>query len=273
MERQAHEKDVQCCVWSPVGDRIASCGAEGVKLWDAGTGQLLAALDETDHSTTRSSSLCFSPDSQRLAFQDASGVSFFDLAESRLVAHVGIIWGSGHEMAWSPDGLALLVGNEDQSVVAFDPLTHRAFGRLSGHRGVDLASTHYASRYAESAEVSCAFISDHRVAVTAYVDGTLKVWDIRAGKQITQAVTDAAFRCLATSGNRICAGDDQGYLHWFSLENIESGLAPDSPPIELIRPDWCVRCGDDQTDRRIRIKLDDGRELIECHRCGFAREP
>lgn len=266
---QAHERDVQCCVWAPVGDRIASCGADGVKLWDAGTGQFLAVLEETEHSTRRSSSLCFSPDGRRLAFQDASGVSFFDLNESRLVARVGVVWGCGHEMAWSPDGLALLIGDEDQSVVVLDPVPPRAFARLSGHRGVELWSTNYSGRYGVSAEVSCAFINDHRVAVTAYVDGTLKVWDVRAGEQITQAVTDAAFRCLAASGRRICAGDDQGYLHWFSLENIESGLAPDSPPIELIWPEWCARCGDDRTERRIKITLDDGRELLECQRCGF----
>ena len=117
----------------------------------------------------------------------------------------------------------------------------RGFGRLSGLRGVELASTNYSGRYASRAEVLCAFIKDHRVAVTAYMDGALKAWDIRAGKQITQVVTDAAFRCIAASGARLCLGDDQGHLHWFSLENIENGLTADSPPLELIWPDWCPR--------------------------------
>ena len=266
---QAHERAVQCCVWSPLADRIASSGAEGVRLWNARTGQLVKGLAEREPSSEAPISLCFSPDGHRLAVQTPSQVRLFDLDESGASASIGLIFGSGYEMSWSPDGLVLLSGDFDHSVVAFDPSTPRGFGRLAGHRGVELASTTYSGRYAARAEVLCAFINDHRVAVTAYVDGTLKVWDVRAGKQITQAVTDAAFRCLAASGNRIGLGDDQGYLHWFSLENIERGLAPGSPPIQLIVPDWCARCGDDRTEGRIRIKLDDGRELLECQRCGF----
>jgi formylmethanofuran dehydrogenase subunit E len=58
-------------------------------------------------------------------------------------------------------------------------------------------------------------------------------------------------------------------LHWFSLENIETGLAAGAL-VELVQPELCSRCREDFMEQR--IKLDDGRELIACRHCGWSRE-
>jgi WD40 repeat protein len=159
---QAHEKEVRCCVWSSAGDRIASCGTEGVKTWNAQTAELLTVFENTEGAST----ICFSPDGRLLAVHSPSSIRFIDVEASQSIGRTGVVFDSGHEMVWSPDGLSLVIGDHDQSVVVLDPSTRIPLRRLSGHRGIELASSEYSGRYGARAEVLCGFVEDHRVAVT-----------------------------------------------------------------------------------------------------------
>ncbi len=225
---QAYEKEARFCAWSPAGDRIASCGSEGIKIWNAQTGELLAVITESEQATR----ISFSPDGRRLAADSPSSALIFHLDTFQLTASIPVTSSmlraaTRHEIAWSSDGAALIFGASDRTAAVIDPSSPGAMVTLSGHREVDFASAYFGP-YGQSAELICALIDGHRFAVTAYVDGLVKVWDIREERLIAQCATDAAFCCLSVSGHSLCLGDDQGYLHWFSLENLWMEELPDA---------------------------------------------
>ncbi|MEK6324292.1 MAG: hypothetical protein AABN33_21850 [Acidobacteriota bacterium] len=235
---QADPKKVWHCAWSPAGYQIASCGTEGAKIWDVVTGNLMGTLEGTE----KSARIVFSPDSRRLAAHSSSSVLIFDVETCGQVSSIAAL-GSTHlegstrsEIAWSSDGLALLVGDCDLTVVVIDPSAPQALGRLAGHKGVKFASTYF-GQFGQDAEVLCAFTSKRRFAVTAHIDGLIRVWDVFEEKLLARFATDSAFRCMAASGERLSLGDDQGYLHWFSIENLPHEAEAPTP-----RSDVCDQC-------------------------------
>ena len=60
---------------------------------------------------------------------------------------------------------------------------------------------------------------DGRLAVSASLDRTLKVWDLETGAVVVTFTCDAAAHCCALASNRrIVAGDRLGRVHFLSLE-------------------------------------------------------
>jgi WD40 repeat protein len=264
-EVQDDEKQTRDCAWSPVADRIASCGTAGVRIRDARTGHLSYLLEGTEEATR----LGFSPDGRLLATHSRSSVLVFDAETGSRLSEIDAVnralyWGEArNELSWSADSSLLLAGDRDLTVVVIEPLALRAIGRLAGHKGFHGGSAYF-GRFGQSAEVLCAFTDRRRFAVTACVDGLVKVWDVDEGKLLAQFATDAAFWCLAARGERLCLGDDQGYLHWFTLENL-----PDDDASPLLRPDTCDQCGD--LMERQESSADDP-VWWQCRRCRRVRQ-
>ena len=65
---------------------------------------------------------------------------------------------------------------------------------------------------------------DGKREVSASTDGTLAVWDNRAGELIASFVADSAvYECaVAFDGLTVVAGDVQGWVHFLRLENVSS---------------------------------------------------
>jgi WD40 repeat protein len=61
--------------------------------------------------------------------------------------------------------------------------------------------------------------ADGKWAVSAFLDNTLKVWDLASGLPIATFHCDSFAECCAFSGNKaIVAGDAGGKLYFLSLE-------------------------------------------------------
>lgn len=255
---QADGKKVFSCQWSPSADRLLTCGTEGVLIWDARTGERLGELEGAGEPRRAA----FSPDGKRIAMWPGT---IFD-CESRAVildmkAVRSYIW---NEVSWDPGGDLLLLGDRDLTVAMINAKESRAIGRLAGHKRVKSGSAYF-GQFGEAAEVLCSFLDDCFFSVTAYVDGSVRIWEVSQESLLTQFATDSAFWCLAAQDRKLCLGDDQGHLHFFSIENLPARSGPAAPT----RSDTCAQCGD------VMQRVDSwvfGSKARECPRCGRHEE-
>ncbi len=113
----SHAYDVHGVAWSPGGGRLASASREGVKVWDAGSGDLLATLGYGINWHYYEAA--WSPGGAYLA---AAGhqvdgtwgsLEVYDAASGELLL---LLRGSSYtfaHVAWSPDGRALVASSND----------------------------------------------------------------------------------------------------------------------------------------------------------------
>jgi WD40 repeat protein len=249
---QSDEKHVFDCQWSPRGSLVATCGTKGVVIWEAANGNRLGALEGADEPQR----VGFSPDGNRIAMWP--GAIYDVRTRARILELNAVRSYTWNEVAWSPKGDLLLLGDRDLTVAIIDVDESRAIGRLAGHKGLRSGSSYY-GQFAEAAEVLCGFLGEGRFSVTAYVDGLVRVWDLCNQELITQVATDSAFLCIAVRDQSLCLGDDQGHLHWFSVENLKRDCAV----VPSSRADACPQCG----DRMERVDHMPGAETRRCTRC------
>lgn len=248
----ADEKHVFNCQWSPRGSRLATCGTRGVVIWDAANGNRLGGLEGADEPRR----VGFSPDGNRIAMWPGA---IYDVETGALILELQAVRSyTWNEVAWSPKGDLVLLGDRDLTVAIINVDESRAIGRLAGHKELRSGSSYY-GQFAEAAEVLCAFLGEGRFSVTAYVDGLVRVWDICNQELIAQVATDSAFLCIAVRDQSLCLGDDQGHLHWFSVENLERDRAVD--PSSLAHA--CPQCG----SRMERVDHIPGAVTRKCTRC------
>ena len=249
---QADEKEVFSCQWSPSADRLVTCGTKGVSIWDARTGEPLGELEGAGEPRRAG----FSPDGNRIAMWPGA---IYDVESRALILELkavrSYIW---NEVSWVPGGELFLLGDRDLTVAIINAKESRAVGRLDGHRGSESGSAYF-GQFGQSAEVLCSFLDDCFFAVTAFVDGSLRIWDVSEETLLTRIATDSAFWCLAVHDRKLCLGDDQGHLHFFSIENLPARSTP-APT----RSDICAQCGDLMQEVNAWVF---GAKARECPRC------
>jgi hypothetical protein len=153
--------------YSPDGRRLASGGEDGtVKVWDAGTGEILLNLKE---HTWWICGVAFSPDGRHLASASRDQtVKIWDAVTGQNLFTL-----TGHTMrvcavAYSPDGRRLASACEDGARM-WDPATGRHLFTLRGHTG---------------GIFGVAFSPDNRRLATAGEDRTVKIWDADTGQEL-----------------------------------------------------------------------------------------
>ena len=102
--------------FSPDGTKLASASMDGVRLWDVGTGQLLAAL--TGVADSPGFSVAFSADGTKLAsgsWDDTVGL--WDVLTRKHIATFRGHTGNVRAVAFSPDGTNLASGSLDGTVL------------------------------------------------------------------------------------------------------------------------------------------------------------
>jgi WD40 repeat protein len=180
-EVTAHTGGVAGVGFSPDGERVVTCGGDGmVKLWTApatGTPAVQTKFDPPFKPASGSpvlpvTSVGFSPDGRQVVAGGAEGVvRVWDAvsgAEVRgLRGHAG--WVTA--VAFAPDGKGVASVGVDKTARVFD--LPRADAAPTGHRGA----------------VQCVAVSrDGKLAATGGADRTVIVWDLTTGREVATLV-------------------------------------------------------------------------------------
>src|SRR6266851_4670662 len=147
------------------GRLLASGGVDGtVRLWEAGSGQLLAAL----HGHTGATRVvAFSRDGRLLASGGDDGtVQLYDAGTGRPVASLRGHTGGIRGVALSADGHLLASGGDDSLVRLWEASTGRPLAALQGHTGI---------------VYGVALSADGRLLASGGADGTVRLWDAGSG--------------------------------------------------------------------------------------------
>ena len=174
--------------WSPDGRRIVTGSAgDGVRVWDAVTGESLLSLEGDDWVR----SVAWSPDASRIVTGSAvDGVWVWDAVtgeELLSLEHGHKVW----SVAWSPDGSRIAAGFDGDGVWVWDAVTGEELLTLEQGSQID----------------SVAWSPDGRRIVTGSDDG-VRVWDAVTGEELFSLEQGSQVGSVAWSpdGSRIAAG-------------------------------------------------------------------
>ena len=161
-----HSLGVATAVFSPDGKRIVTSSLDySVKIWEAGTGLLLANL--TGHSDTVVTA-SFSPDGKLILSSGEDGTAkLWDANSTALIADIKADEGKIRYASFSPDGKKFLTAAENGSLKLWDVATGNLLVDFIGHSKMILEAW---------------FSSNGKKIVTASVDSTAKIWDAQTGK-------------------------------------------------------------------------------------------
>ncbi len=226
--------------WSPDSQYLATNG-EGVRIWDATTGELVkeptfAATfpmrsmswspdgtrlvsigdDQTvyiwDAETGESllefagylgyvDSIAWSPDGTRLALAEGKNVRIWDIKETSSTVLVKNS-DTVSGIAWSPDGTRIASGSWDNLVRVWDAATGENLVEMAGHTN-------------EVSHVTWSPDSTH--LASGSIDTTVRIWDATSGKiqavlEHTDGVTSVAW---SPDGTRLISADGNGDLYFW----------------------------------------------------------
>ena len=205
MPLMGHAGLVHSVAIGPDGKRIVSGSSDGtVKLWDAGTGQVLRTLKG---ETGAVYSVAISPDGKRIVSGDYKrSVTVWDAGTGKdlrtLKGHTDWV----RSVAISSDGKRIVSGSWDRTVKVWDAATGKEMLTLKGHTG----------------NVNCVAISrDGKRIVSGsggapdrsgrQLFGELKVWDANSGNVFRNLKGHSArvwSVAISPDGKRIVSGSD-----------------------------------------------------------------
>ena len=181
----AHEEKVDAVSVSPDGRRILTVSGSTARLWDAASGQMLAALQYAGSVN----SAAFSPDGRRIVTASWDKTArLWDAASGQILGtlqHAESI----KSAAFSPDGRRIVTASHDNTTRLWDAASGQTLATLQYDKSVN----------------SAAFSPDGRRIVTASWDNTARLWDAASGQTLTTlqhagSVSSAAF---SPDGRRI----------------------------------------------------------------------
>jgi WD40 repeat protein len=211
-----HQRAILSVVYSPDGKQLAAGTLDGaVKVWDAQTGADLRELRHEGAGFGQIHSVSFSPDGKWLAsgggkgtikvWEAATGKEVASLREANLFPAV----------AFSPDSKLLAAalantGKEQKAVKVWDVATGREVLTLTGAtamvRGVSFSP--------DGKRLAAAIGNNYFLSGERYEGGTVKVWDLRSGKEVSAFKHESYVAAVSFSpaGKWIAAGDGSGLV-------------------------------------------------------------
>ncbi|KIJ36863.1 hypothetical protein M422DRAFT_111641, partial [Sphaerobolus stellatus SS14] len=209
---EGHSDVVTSVVFSPHGDRLASCSLDGtVRFWDSQTGKQIGEA-MTGH-TNWVNSVVFSPQGDRLAScSDDNTVRLWDVQTGKQIGEAM----TGHtdpvnSVVFSPQGDHLASCSNDGTVRLWDSQTGKQFGEaMTGHTD----------------KVNSVVFSpqgDHLASCSN--DGTVRLWNSQAGKQNGQAMTGHTGSVnsvvFSPQGDRLASCSDDHTVRLWDLQTGE----------------------------------------------------
>lgn len=191
---QGHRKAVNCFVFSPDGQTLAS-GSEDttIKLWDTSTGQERATFEGQGDFVK---SVAFSSDGRTLASASWGTIKLWDTASGKEVATLRCPIRDVNSLSFSPDGNTLASAHFNREIKLWDISSGQERATLLGHAD----------------EVNAVdFSPDGKMLASASADSTIKFWSVSSAPQWRQEVLD---RQLLYHGSEVV--NDERKEHWLA---------------------------------------------------------
>jgi len=225
-EGEYHLEDCACsAAFSPDGKHILTGSWRSLNLWDTTTGREIKTEAQFLGYADEGYSAVFSPDGRLVVTATSRGaIVIWDMAEGRKKAE----WQSNAGVvAISPDGKFVLSGSRPEQSPGILGLWNITTGKqvwsIEGHR----TGIH-----------SLTFSPDGKYALSASRDGTVKLWDIEAKKEVKvfKGIDDDMREAATFSPDGryvLSVGERINYVSTSRLWNVKSG--------EQVRIfEWCV---------------------------------
>ena len=159
-ELKGHANPILTASFSRDATRIVTTAHDKTaRIWEASTGRGLATLDHT--ADVRLAAL--SPDGSRVVTRNGLIVRIWKVSTGRVVAEFDLSPLDINTIAFSPDGLRVLIGTFDNTVRVWDIASGQVIAELK-HSGM---------------VASAAFSLDGTKIVTALGNGIARVWELR----------------------------------------------------------------------------------------------
>jgi WD40 repeat protein/class 3 adenylate cyclase/DNA-binding XRE family transcriptional regulator len=206
---RGHTRLILGLSWHPNGWLLASAGADhSVRLWDSANARAHAVLDGHSNSVA---GVAFSPDGAALASSgEDQTVRVWELPDGQPRATLVGYSQWTFAVAWSTDGWLVSAGN-DRVVQIWEIIAADNAGSLGARLRASLAG-HTSSTFC------LAFSPDGRQLASCALDGTVRLWDLEAGRAVLELHGHGGFVATvawSADGKMLAsAGDDRAINIW-----------------------------------------------------------
>jgi WD40 repeat protein len=254
---RGHTEEIECIAFSLDGRRVATSarddiivGArEGIRLWDASTGQLIKTLNHDDNDIIINIyDMEFSPDGHQLAVAVNGGVILWNVETGEINKEFGneLGWnGSSRErlIAFEPDGARLAAASND-AALEWDVASGSLVATFATNR----------SEVSGSELLSVAYSPDASRIATLHQDHTTRLWDAQTKALLAVLRGDPPDPPWAEPLLGVAFGSDGGDVRMATWTAI---WIWETPPLDELISTVCDRLARDfSTSERKRFYLE-----------------
>jgi WD40 repeat protein len=195
-----HEGPVSCVRLSTNGTHLVSCGSDGsVRVWDAA--DTAGPGTEIGKHSKPATAVCFLPGDRQVASCCEGGIVLVsDVAGGSSLEKFRVTWElhALRSLALSPDGRAMVLGGDDDTVCVVSMATNKPCAELDGHHGA-ISSVCFS---ADGARITSAGKDDCSVRVWAFEAAALDSTSALPGHDggVCSVSLSHADDCIVSSG-------------------------------------------------------------------------